>query len=747
MSKPIIITVKGDNQFKVTGKEVEEAIDKIGTTAVEAEKEVSGLWASLNSGVGSMMSSLPNLSTVWGTAWSGIKKTVDVVTDTIKYTGIALTALGAAGTLALSGVISTGVDFEYQMAKVASVTGGGTEALEQLTDAARKMGRDSVFSASEAGEAMYYLASAGYSADQITESLGGTMALAGATMSDLASTTESVVSTLNQFGMEASESGRVSNVFAAAISKSQLEMSNLTEAMKYFGPVAGTVGLSLEETTAALGLLSNAGFKGSMAGAALRNIMGDLLKPTDIATEAFAKYGITLDQINPEAMGFADILQRLGSVGMSTADIMTIFGERGGPQMMALLNMGSEALRGMTASITGTNDAQRMLNETTDTVRGQWKLLLSAFQEIKLVIWDELQPVIKGLLEWLIPIVNTVGEWIKSQAGLVAWGSVVMTVIAAVVGPILTLIGAFTGLIAVMFLLAPIFLPLAMAFAGIVIAIWAVVEAVRQADIDWSHAWQHVLELTNTIFADLKTLFYSIIEEWFPAIQIGGDNFAAWWNENHDYLFQVAKEKWESIKVWITEKMQDIQKFWSEVISPLLQGDWQTAWNNLKDMANESLNSLLSEDLPAWWDSLRAWIAQEIMPGLETVGDTMGKAIGKALLKSLATVFLDIFAAVLGWLMDFANNFINWFLYGLPDSLPGFETGYRGWGQGNSSGGSWSANLPDDEWSYKRGGGAAPSRTVNFNGGVTFNVSGGDDPRKQARIIWSEIQRMAALGA
>ena len=129
-----------------------------------------------------------------------------------------------------------------------------------------------MFSASDAADAMYYMASAGYKVDQMSDSLAHVLNLASATQNDLEFTTNTVVAVLSQFGLEANSAERVTNVFASAIGNSQAQLEKLGTSMGYVGPVANSLGWSLEETTAALSVLYNAGYDGTTAGTALESL-------------------------------------------------------------------------------------------------------------------------------------------------------------------------------------------------------------------------------------------------------------------------------------------------------------------------------------------------------------------------------------------------------------------------------------------------------------------------------------------
>ena len=156
--------------------------------------------------------------------------------------------------------LNTAADFEQSMANAASVSGANSEELERMTLLARVMGKETVFSASQAADAMYYMASAGYKVEQMENSIAAVLNLAAATQSELAFSTEVVIATLNQFQLDSSEAERVTNVFAAAIGNSQATLDKLKNSLGYVGPVANSLGWELEEAAGALSILYNAGY-------------------------------------------------------------------------------------------------------------------------------------------------------------------------------------------------------------------------------------------------------------------------------------------------------------------------------------------------------------------------------------------------------------------------------------------------------------------------------------------------------
>ena len=181
---------------------------------------------------------------------SGISKIGSAATKGLAAAGAALG--GMAGY-----ALKVGVDFEAAMSRVAGISGATGEELEKLKDKAKELGASTKFSATEAAEAMENLASAGFTTNEILDAVPGLMDLAAAAGEDLANSADIAASTLRGFGLEASEAGHVADVLAENANRTNAAVADTGEAMKYIAPVANAMGLSMEVTAAAVGLLAN----------------------------------------------------------------------------------------------------------------------------------------------------------------------------------------------------------------------------------------------------------------------------------------------------------------------------------------------------------------------------------------------------------------------------------------------------------------------------------------------------------
>lgn len=358
-------------------------------------------------------SSLDGMSTRTQSTMSKIGKTVAVA-------GVA--GVAAAGLIAAKSA-KTFMNFEQTVANTASVTGLTGQAFEdaktQIADVSKELGANTVFKATEAADAMYNLASAGIDvADMTSETLKPILDIAAGTGSDLTSATEIMTATMGQFGLTMEDNEQIADVFAKTIGSSQADITKLGNSLSYVGPVANGLGMSLEDTNAALGVLYNSGLDGSTAGTALRGALSRLANPTSEATDRLAALGITADQVNPATNEFSDILDILGEAGMSTADAMEIFGDRAGPAMLSLVGKRDQVDELADSLENAGGAAATMAEQQLDTMEGALKLLGSAIESVELEIGGALAPAIRAFAEGLTAAIPVIKDFIT---GVISW--------------------------------------------------------------------------------------------------------------------------------------------------------------------------------------------------------------------------------------------------------------------------------------------------------------------------------------
>jgi len=289
---------------------------------------------------------------------------------------------------AISSFIKVNANFEQSLADVKAVTRATNSEMEALENTARKLGATTKFSASEAAQGMKFLGMAGFNTLQIIKAMPGMLDLAAASGMDLATTADIASNILTGFNMKAIESGRVADVLAAAASSSNTSVQQLGEAMKYAAPVAASLGLDIEDAAAAIGVLSNAGIQGSMAGTALRLMLAKLVDPSQQAAKTIRGYGLSLDDVNPATHKFTDILGTMAEKGVSVSDMFKIFQVRGAAAGITMSGNADMVKKLADAFKNAKGRAKEMADVMNDTLIGDAKIFSSVSQELALSLND-----------------------------------------------------------------------------------------------------------------------------------------------------------------------------------------------------------------------------------------------------------------------------------------------------------------------------------------------------------------------
>jgi TP901 family phage tail tape measure protein len=237
--------------------------------------------------------------------------------------------------------VEMGSQFEASMSKVEAVSGATGSDLDALTEKAKEMGSTTMFSASQAADAMNYMAMAGWKTEDMLSGIEGVMSLAAASGEDLATTSDIVTDALTAFGLTAQDAGHFADVLAAASSNANTNVSMMGETFKYCAPVAGALGFSVEDTAEAIGLMANAGIKGSQAGTSLRRIMQELNGEVKIHSKTMGDVVIQTTNADGSMRELSDIL----------ADCRVAFGELSESEKAAAASsiVGKNAMSGFLA--------------------------------------------------------------------------------------------------------------------------------------------------------------------------------------------------------------------------------------------------------------------------------------------------------------------------------------------------------------------------------------------------------------
>ncbi len=376
--------------------------------------------------------------------------------------GASLTTVGRAltmgMTLPLVGVgaaaVGVGMNFDASMSNVAALSGTAGDKFDELRAKALEMGSTTKYTASQAADAMGYMALAGWNADQMMAGLPGVLNLAAAANMDLARASDIVTDTMTPFGLAASEAGRVSDVFAKTQATSNTTVEMLGEAMKYAASNADAFGMSIEQTSAVIGLFANSGLKGSMAGTTFTSMMTDMKNSMEDGAIAIGKANVSLVDAQGNYREFPDIFKDIESAtyGMSESErdaaLSAVFQTRGMKGILALLKAGSEELYDYTEELeNSTGAAEEMAETMQDNLKGDLTIFKSGVEGAAIALSDYLVPWLRKSVQWLTSAVtwfNNLDPAIKNTVFRIG-------TIAAAIGPALLvggkLISAFSGVL------------------------------------------------------------------------------------------------------------------------------------------------------------------------------------------------------------------------------------------------------------------------------------------------------------
>lgn len=342
-----------------------------------------------------------------------INKIENTVNGWIKVGAKKIISIGLAGVLATGGIglgtsIKTFSQYEQGLSNVKAVTDATDSQMEELGNTAKTLGASTAWSAVQVTQAEELLGQAGFSVQETITALPGLLSLASAGSLDLAAATDIASGTLRAFGLSASSSAHVADVLALSASATNSDVTDLGETMKYVAPVSASLGISLEDTAAAAGLLSNQNIKGSQAGTILRQTMARLASPTKEAAEMMSLYGINAFDAHGNMKPLSSVVDNLNSslgklTSQQRADVISnVFGTESMSGVLALMNQGGESLSDLSQRLKDANGAADKMAETKlDNLAGQWEQLKGAVETAQIELGERLAPYAKQFVTWL----------------------------------------------------------------------------------------------------------------------------------------------------------------------------------------------------------------------------------------------------------------------------------------------------------------------------------------------------------
>lgn len=362
-----------------------------------------------------------------------------------------VTAVGAA---IYNGPVKKAAEFQEQMSTVQAISGATGGDLERLAEKAKEMGASTKFTATEAGQAMEYMAMAGWKTDQMLNGVEGVMNLAAASGEDLAAVSDIVTDALSALGMSAEDTKHFVDVLAATATGSNTNVGMLGEAFTYAASTAGTLGYSAEDLSIALGTMANAGVKGSQAGTSLKTAIARMAAPTDAVAASMKKLGISMTDSEGNTKSLMDVMKNLrSSIGSVSVDLVdeegnlreyddiiaelsktteglsqvqqieaasTIFGKNAMAGMLTIVNAAENDFQSLTSTIyDSAGAAEEMAAIKLDNLNGDITLMQSAWDALNVSLGEMLLPTLRGVVQRITDVLNVTNDFVKNNPGIV----------------------------------------------------------------------------------------------------------------------------------------------------------------------------------------------------------------------------------------------------------------------------------------------------------------------------------------
>lgn len=666
------------------------AVD-VGSAVGYLDLDISGFLAGLRSAQSEADSATKNIATKIGSNLQSAGKSITSAGKTLTtHVTVPIVGLGTAA-------VKTTSDFESAMSKVSAISGATGSDLDALNQKAQEMGAKTKFSATESAEAFTYMAMAGWKTEDMLQGIDGIMALAAADGLDLATTSDIVTDALTAFGLSADDSGHFADVLAAAASNANTNVSLLGESFKYAAPVAGALGYSAEDTAIALGLMANAGIKGSQGGTALRSSLSRLIKPTDDAAALMEQYGLSMTNADGSMKSLGEVMEMLRTKmgGLSEAEqaqaAATLFGQEAMSGMLAVINASDSDYEKLTSAIYGADGAaQQMADTMLDNLSGQLTLFKSALEGLAIQFGEILMPYIKQFVQWLQNLVQKLQEMTPEQKEqIVKWAA-----FAATIGPVLLAVGKLvTGIGNVISVFGKLktaipavkgaLVAVKGAIAGISAPVVAVVAVIGTLVAAFATLWKTNEEFRNKITAiwnQIKGTFDKLCQGIVDRLNKLGFDF-----EN---IGEVLKAIWKGFCNFLAPifegVFQNIANTFDTIVNVILgildffiaifTGDWEGAWDAIKGIFESIWNGIV-----AWFQNIGntlLGILDAICGWFGTTWDNTWNSIKQFFVdiwNSIVSFFTNIIDTIKTSVSNFVTTIINFFAQ-LPTNIANFIT-------------------------------------------------------------------------
>ena len=591
------------------------AVD-VGSAVGYLDLDISGFLKSLRSAQDEADSTSKNIASKLGSEFSNFGKSLTSVGTTLtKKVTVPLLGVGAAG-------LKVATNFEKGMSEVKAISGATGEEFEALRDKAIELGGSTAFSANEVAAAMTEMAKAGWNSQQIIDGMGGVLDAAAASGESLATTSTIVADAITGFGLEAKESTRIADLLTQAANSGTIGIADLGESFKYIAPVAGSMGLSVEDVTTALSAMSMAGIKGSQAGTSLRGVLTRMVKPTDDVAVAMSELGITIANQDGSFKSLDTIVGEMrSSFGGLTEEQKTYYaavlaGQEGVSGLLSLLNLTEEEYNEIAVSMDNAGGvAANTAAIMQDNLQSKVEQFLGSLESLAIKLADYVIPYLRQFVEWITSLVDKftaldpeTQKTILKFAGLAAAIGPVIAILGKVVsgvGSVMTafgtLSGGFQAVSAGGTAGAGALAKVGGALAGITAPMVAVTAGIGLLIAAFTSLWQNNEEFrtkVTEIWNQVKSTFESFTQGIVERLNSLGFDFES--------ITEVLKAAWEGFCNFLAPIFEGVFQYIADTFDvitgvilgvmdlfiSIFKGDWEGAWDAIKGIFETIWNGI-----------------------------------------------------------------------------------------------------------------------------------------------------------
>ncbi|WP_394512602.1 phage tail tape measure protein [Priestia aryabhattai] len=547
----------------------------------------------------------------------------------------------------------TSIEFEAQMSKVGAISQATSGEMKQLKESALDLGASTSKSASEVAKGQENLAAMGFSVNEILGAMPGVISAAEASGADMAQTADVMASSLNIFGLKASDATKVADILAQTANQSAADITDMQYALKYAGPPAAALGVSLEETSAAIGIMTNAGMQGEQAGTTLRAALLGLLDPSEENSKLMNKMGIEITDAKGNFVGISKLIDNLSTSlegqteTQKAATLSSLVGTEAVSGMLSLMKAGPEDIDKMTKSLeqSGGSSAESA-KKMKDNLKGALDEMSGAFETAGIKIGEIMTPaltklagIVQSVVQKFIDLPKSIQTTIIVFAGIVAAIGPLLVVGGVLLGFIGNIVSGFSTLLPIIARAGGFFNVLRIGLAALTGPVGIVIGALTLLGIGFvtlykksdtfrnfiNNAWDSIKNKAMQVFSFLKPYISSAITAVTSFIQQKLSMIKQFWADNGTQIMQALKNIWSGISAVFQSVMSVIVPIVKtgltilmgvfNFVFPFVLALVKSVWGNIKGIIDGALkvimglvkvfSGLFTGDFSKMWSGLK----------------------------------------------------------------------------------------------------------------------------------------------